>query len=91
MTDKWHFWPDEKPTMNGAYLVQEPLERGAEMYVAEYWEEEPAGWEWRLLDGDGVFVAAWRELPRGIYSSEEIAEHFRKWHEENAGKPVKDD
>lgn len=74
----WHRWPDEKPERNGPYLVQERLDRGAEMYVAEYRGEEEDDWCWILPDGDGVYVAAWMELPRGIYSDEEIETAVRE-------------
>ena len=74
----WHRWPEEKPVRKGPYLVQERLDRGAEMYVAEYRGEEEDDWCWMLPDGDGVYVAAWMDLPNGIYSDAELEKAMRE-------------
>ena len=70
---QWHRWPDEKPETEGRYLVQERLDRGAEIHVGEYsLRHADDGWFWWDDWGDGIEVAAWMELPQGIYSDAEI-------------------
>lgn len=76
---KWHRFPEKKPPKYGQYLVQERLDHGADMYVAEYTAPSPEfDCCWWLPDGDGVCVAAWMELPHGIYSDAELEKAMRE-------------